>query len=140
MSKMLSDSNRILTSLVWVNIALDVLSIPIWIALPLTQTSFSGAILTVDPIFAIADAALAAAVFAFALFGIMKKQKWGAYLAFAATISQRVIGAFIFTPNVFMAVELAWSFLIILFAYKEIRQLDNILPAETTESQEPKAV
>ena len=134
MSKILSDSHRIFTRLVWLNIALDVLSIPIWIALPLTQTSFSGATLIVDPVLAIVDAILAAAVFALALFGIIKKKKWGTYLAVTATIAQRVTGLFIFAPNIFMAIEVIWSLLIIFFAYKELQKPESSAPDKAEQS------
>ncbi len=131
MSKILSDSHRILIRLVWLNIAFDVLSIPIWIALPLTQTSFSGSTLAVDPIMAIADAGVAAAVFAVAFLGIMRKRKWGTLLAIAATVAQRIAGFFLFALNVGMAVEVVWSLLIVFFAYKEFQKPRTVTPDQT---------
>jgi hypothetical protein len=73
------------------------------------------------------DAAVAAALFAVAFLGIMKKQKWGAILAIAVTVTQRIINFFQF-ERVAVVFTLIWSILIVYFAYKELKDLS---PAKT---------
>jgi hypothetical protein len=131
MSKILADSWRTLTRLVGLNFAFDVLSIPIWIGLTFAPTSPTGSTLTVNTSIAIIDAAAAAILFAAALLGILKKQKWGTYLAVAGTVAQRIAGVFIFALNLGMAIEVVWSILIIFFAYKAL-QLQKRLDQSAT--------
>jgi hypothetical protein len=130
MSKIFADPHKTLTRLVGLNIAFDILSIPAWIALSFTASPLSTSTLTVNTSVAIVDAAVAAAVFAVALFGILRKQKWGGYLAVAATVAQRVAGVFIFDLNAGMVVEVVWSLLIIYFAFKTMHQTQPLLPAK----------
>jgi hypothetical protein len=80
MSKMFSTPYRMLTRLVGLNIAFDVLSIPFWIALPLTANSLSTSSITVNSSIAIVDAFAAAALFVVAFLGTIKKRKWGSCL------------------------------------------------------------
>jgi hypothetical protein len=131
MPKILAASHKTLTSLVGLNIAFDILSIPAWIALSFTASPLSTSTLTVNTSVAMVDAAVAAAVFAVALFGIFRKQRWGSYLAVADTIAQRVAGVFIFDLNVGMVVEVVWSLLIIYFAFKTMHQNQPQLPAKS---------
>jgi hypothetical protein len=128
MSKIFADSHKTFVRLVGLNIAFDILSIPAWIALSFTASPLSTSTLTVNTSIAIVDAAVAAAVFAMALFGILGRQKWAAYLAVAATVAQRVTGVFIFDLNVGMVVEVVWSLLIIYFAFKTTHQTLPLLP------------
>ena len=114
-------THNILKWLIALNIIGDLISIPFWLVLP-TMANTQGSTLTVDTSIAIADAAVAAALFAIALYGIIKKQKWGSILAIILTVTQRVVGFFMFQLNVGVAVEVIWSLLIIYFAYKEITQ------------------
>ncbi len=122
MSKIFADPYRVLARLVGLNIAFDVLSIPFWIALPSLQTMQSTSTSTVNSTIAIVDAVFAAALFAVSFVGISKRRKWGSYLAIAVTLVQRVVGFFMFAPNFGMAVEVVWSILIILFAFRAMLQ------------------
>ena len=134
MSKLLSDPHKMLIRLVGLNAFFDLITIPLWAILPMLPTyglSQSGSTLTVNNTIAIADAAVAVAVFAIAVFGIMKKRKWGSMLAIGGTIAQRIIGAFMFSLNVGMIVEIAWSLLIVYFAYKELKTLPKISNPQT---------
>jgi len=70
------------------------------------------------------DAAVAAALFAVAFFGIVKKQMWGPVLAIGVTVTQRVINFFQF-ERVAVIFTLIWSILIVYFAYKQL-QSSNI--------------
>lgn len=132
MSQMLKNPHRMLKRLVGLNIAFDVLSIPIWIAFNFTSSSLSTTTVNANVPAAIVDAVVAAAVFAVAIYGLVDSRKWGAYVAIAATIGQRVAGLFIFPLNVGMAVEIVWSLLIIFFAYRVLRQPKIAIPTQTT--------
>lgn len=121
MSEIIRNPQRTLIRLVGLNIALDVLSIPLWIAVLLTSTSASLNTLTVTTTVAIVDATIAAAAFGVAFFGIVGSKNWGVYLAAAITLGQRVVGAFIFSLNGAMVIEVVWSLLIIYFAYKVLQ-------------------
>jgi hypothetical protein len=121
-----------LTRLVGLNIAFDVLSIPIWIAFSFTSSTLSTTTVSANVPAATVDAAIAAAVFALAIYGLINSRKWGAYVAISATIGQRVAGAFIYPLNIGMAVEVVWSSLIIFFAYKLLQQLKSAAPAQAT--------
>jgi hypothetical protein len=130
MPRILTDPHKTLIRLVGLNIAFDILSIPIWIGLVFAPTSPTGSTIAVNTSIAIVDAAAAAVLFGVALLGILKKQKWGSYLAVAGTVAQRIAGVFIFALNVGMAVEFVWSILIIYFAYKTMQQLQTPKPAD----------
>lgn len=123
MLQIFRDSHKTLSRLVGLNVAFDLLSIPFWIALTYTTGLQSASTLTVNSTIAIIDAA---ALFAVAFLGIIRKQKWGPYLAIAGTFAQRVAGYFIFALNVGMAVEVVWSILIIYFAYKAMHPQPQI--------------
>ncbi len=124
MLKAPSDSHRIFVRLLWLNIALDLLSIPVWIALWVAAQSSitSTSTLAVDPTIAILDAAAAVALFGLALWGVLLNQKWGSYLAVVVTLAQRVAGVFIFQLNLGMALETVWTAIVIYFAYINLRQ------------------
>jgi hypothetical protein len=123
MSKLFADPRKTLTQLLMLNIALDVLSIPIWVAIPSLQSTVAPTTLSVDYVFAIADAAAAVAVFAVALLGVSGRKKWGSVLAVAGTLAQRVVGVFLFPQvNGFMVVEIIWSLIIVYFAYRTLKQ------------------
>jgi hypothetical protein len=126
MSKIFANPHKILLRLVGLNIAFDVLSIPLWIALSFMTNALSTPSLSVDNSIAIVDAATAATLFAVAFVGIIRSKKWGSYLAVVTTLGQRVAGYFIFGLNAGMAIEIVWSILIIYFACKAIQQ-----PAQT---------
>jgi hypothetical protein len=123
MSKILSDPYRMLIRLLWLNLAFDLLSIPIWFAFSIAQNNItSTSTLSANPTVAILDAAAAVGLFAIALMGVIRKQKWGSYLAIATTVLQRVAGVFIFQLNLAMALEVIWSIIIIYFAVGNLRQ------------------
>jgi hypothetical protein len=123
MIKTLSDSHRMLVRLLWLNIALDLLSIPIWIAFWVaSQGSItSTSTITADPTIAILDAVAGVALFGFSLWGVLQNQKWGSYVAVMATVAQRVAGVFIFQVNVGMALEVVWTTIIVYFAYRNLQ-------------------
>ena len=140
MSKMLQNPHQMLTRLVGLNIAFDVLSIPIWIAFNFTSSTLSTTTVSANVPAALVDAAVAVAVFTVAIYGLVNDRKWGAYLAIGGTVGQRVIGVFIFPLNVGMGVEVVWSLLIIFFAYKVLSLPKIVLPAQaSTLSQAEKA-
>ena len=132
MFKTLSDSHRMLVRVLWVNIALDMLSIPVWIALWVAAQSSitSTSTLNVDPTIAILDAAAAVALFGLALWGVLQDQKWGSYAAVVATVAQRVVGFFIFQMNVGMALEVVWTAIIVYFAFMNL-QRSKAPPSQT---------
>jgi hypothetical protein len=126
MLQIFRDSHKTLSRLVGLNVAFDLLSIPFWIALTYTTSLQSASTLTVNSSTAIVDAAAAAVLFAVAFLGIIKKQKWGPYLATVGTLAQRIVGYLIFGLNGGMAVEVVWSILIIYFAYKAMQPQPQI--------------
>jgi hypothetical protein len=113
--KIFSNPHTMLTRLVGLNLIFDVIAVAIWFFVPSTQTS-----LMLGVSVAYIDAAVAAALFAVAFLGIMKKQKWGAILAIAVTVTQRIINFFQF-ERVAVVFTLIWSILIVYFAYKELK-------------------
>lgn len=121
MPKILTDSHKILIKLVWINFAVDLLSIPVWVALISLQTTATTPTSTIDNLLAIAGASATAFLFGIAVFSITKKHKWGAYLAVATAIAQSVAGYYMFGLNGVMVIEVVWSILIIFFAYRVIR-------------------
>jgi hypothetical protein len=125
MSEIFANPHKILLRLVGLNIAFDVLSIPLWTALSFMTNALSTPSLYVDTSVAIVDAVTAATLFAVAFVGIIRSKKWGSYLAVVTTLGQRVAGYFIFGLNIGMAIEIVWSILIIYFACKAIQQLSQ---------------
>jgi len=108
----------ILTRLVAANIVLDILAIGLWGIFPATQWS----IYRLNFLVVGAEAAAAATLFALTLFGLTKRKKWAPLLAIVVTITQRVFAAYVFF-NFSNLIPLAWSLMIIYFAYKEIKNL-----------------
>jgi hypothetical protein len=108
--------HKLLTAFVGANIVLDIIAIAIWAGAPATQWSIYQLGFTIVG----AEAAVAAALFAVALFGLIKKKKWSPYLALIVTINQRVFATYVFFPSTAIGVTLIWSLLIIYFAYRTI--------------------
>jgi hypothetical protein len=145
MSKILSDPYRMLIRLLWLNLAFDLLSIPIWFAFSIAQNNIAPtSTLSANPTVAILDAAAAVGLFAVALMGVIRKQKWGSYLAIATTVIQRVAGVFIFQLNLGMALEVIWSIIIIYFAVGNLRQSKNsqknLASPQTQDAKKPESV
>jgi hypothetical protein len=113
-----ADPHRVLTFLVSANIILDFIAIAIWAALP--ANTWNG-MYRLDSLIASSEAAFAAAIFAIALFGLRKGQKWAPFLAIAITVSQRVFAAYVFFPSIAIPIPLIWSLVIIYFALKDIK-------------------
>jgi hypothetical protein len=111
------NSHKILTYLVGANIVLDIIAIAIWAAAPATQWSIYQIGFTIVG----AEAAVAAALFAVALFGLIKKKKWAPYLSVVVTVNQRVFATYVFFPSTAIFVTLIWSLVIIYFAYRDIK-------------------
>ena len=109
--------HRILASLVALNIIFDILAIAIWAIFPAIQWS----IYRLGFLIVGTEAALAAALFAFALFGLRRKQKWAPILAIVITLAQRIFATYVFFPSPAIVITLIWSLIIIYFAYKEIK-------------------
>jgi hypothetical protein len=107
-----------LTRLVAANIVLDILAIGIWGAFPATQWS----IYRLNFLVVGTEAAAAATLFALTLFGLTTRKKWAPILAIAVTVTQRAFAAYVFF-NYSNLIPLAWSLLIIYFAYKETKNL-----------------
>jgi hypothetical protein len=116
--KLFRDNYKMLTRLVGLNVIFDLIAIAIWFLVPSTQPS-----LLLGVSIAYVDAAVAAALFAVAYFGIVKRQKWGSMLAIAVTVIQRVINFFQFY-RIAIVFTTIWSILIIYYAYRELKQPD----------------
>ena len=109
------------TGLVAANIFLDALAIAIWGLFPSTQWSIYQLNFTVVGI----EAAIAAGLFAVALFGLIKSKRWAPFLAIILTINQRVFANYVFFLSIGNVITLVWSLLIIYFAYLEIKQTNR---------------
>lgn len=116
-----SNTHKTLTALVAFNIALDSFAIAIWSVFPSTQWSIYQLGFTIVG----TEAAVAAAVFAFTLWGLIKMKNWAPLLAIAQTITQRVFATYVFFPSKALLVTLIWSILIIYFAYTDIKNQTN---------------
>jgi len=108
---------KILTGLVAANIALDVIAILIWGLAPATQWSIYRLGFTIVG----AEAAIAAAMFALTLFGLIKKRSWAPKLTIVITVAQRIFGTYVFFPSLAIFITLAWSLIIIIIAYLTIK-------------------
>lgn len=117
MTRIWKNPSKALKWLLILNIVGDLISIPFWVALPSMVTAQSQSTLAVDANIAIIDAAIPAALFAIALYGLMKKYTWAPVSAIILTIAQRAIGFYIFKLNLGVTIEIIWSLLIIYFAY-----------------------
>jgi hypothetical protein len=111
-----ANPRRMLTRLVAANIVLDLVAIGIWGVFPATQWS----IYRLDFLVVGTEAGVAVALFALVFFGLTKGKKWAPILAIAVTVAQRVFAAYVFF-NVANLIPLAWSMLIIYFAYKDTK-------------------
>jgi hypothetical protein len=111
------NSHKLLTFFVGTNIVLDIIAIAIWAIAPATQWSIYQLGFTIVG----AEAAVAAVLFAVALFGLIKKKKWAPYLALIVTVNQRVFATYVFFPSTAIGVTLIWSLIIIYFAYRNIK-------------------
>jgi hypothetical protein len=109
--------HKMLTLLVASNVALDVIAIVTWAGFPSTQWSIYQLGFTIVG----AEAAVAAAVYAVALFGLTKKLSWAPYLAITMTVIQRCFATYVFFPSTAIAVTAIWSLLIIYFAVRDIK-------------------
>jgi hypothetical protein len=107
-----------LIRLVTANIFLDALAIAIWGLFPSTQWSIYKLNFTVVG----TEAAIAAALFALTLSGLIKSKKWTPILAIILTINQRVFTNYVFFLSIGNVITLVWSLLIIYFAYQDIRR------------------
>jgi hypothetical protein len=116
-----ANPHKRLTSLIALNIVLDIIAIAIWAAFPALQWSIYRLGFSIVG----TEAALAAALFALTLFGLTKKQKWAPILAIAITVTQRVFATYVFFPSPAIAITLIWSLAIIFFAYKTIKTLNE---------------
>ena len=112
-----TNPHKVLTAFVALNIILDVFAIAVWVVFPATQWSIYQLGFTIVG----AEAALAAALFALTLFGLIRKKRWAPYLAITLTIVQRSFATYVFFPSTAIAVTSIWSFLIIFFAYRDIK-------------------
>jgi hypothetical protein len=112
-----ANSHKTLTRLIALSIVFDVLAVAIWAAFPEIQWSIYRLGFTVVG----AEAALAAALFSVALFGLRKRQKWAPVLVIVVTVTQRVFGTFVFFPSPAIAATLVWSLVIVYFAYKDMK-------------------
>jgi hypothetical protein len=107
---------KVLKGLIAANIALDVIAVLIWGLSPATQWSIYRLGFSVVG----SEAAIAAVVFGFALFGLVKMKSWAPKLVIAVTVFQRVFGTFVFFPSLAIFVTLAWSLIIIFIAHRTI--------------------
>ncbi len=106
--------HKILIRLIAANIVLDLLAIAIW-AIPQAQWNiYRLGVLIVGT-----EAAVAAGLFALALFGLIKRKKWAPPLAIALPLAQRIFGTYVFFPSTGIGLTTIWSLLIIYFAYKD---------------------
>jgi chromate transport protein ChrA len=111
------NAHRTLTRLVALNIVFDVTAIVIWTAL----TNSGGNLHYIDTSTASIEAAIAAALFAVTLLGLMKKQNWAPKATIAITAIQRTFATIVFFPSPGIIATLIWSLLIVYFAYKDIK-------------------
>jgi hypothetical protein len=107
-----------LMRLVAANIALDIVAIAIWAALP--AGTWNG-MYRLDSFIASVEAAVAAVLFALTLFGLKKNLKWAPIMAIILTVAQRAFAIYVFYPSYFIPVPLIWSLMIIYFAIKDLR-------------------
>lgn len=108
--------HKILTRLVAANIVFDVSAMVLWL-FPETQWS----VYQLGYMAAIAEAGVAAAVFAVALYGLRKHKAWAPKLVLVLTVVQRAFATYIFFPSPALALTLVWSCIIVLFAVLTIR-------------------
>ncbi len=108
--------HKVLTRLVAANIILDITAAVTWL-FPETQWS----VYQLGYMTAIAEAGLAAAVFAVALYGLRKRKTWAPKLALALTVVQRVFATYIFFPSPALALTLIWSILVAAFAVMDLK-------------------
>ncbi len=113
-----ANPHRKLTLLIAANIVLDITAIAIWVGLP---TNIWNGMYRLDSFIAGLEAALAAAFFTVALFGLKRNQKWAPILAIVITVTQRVFAVYVFFPSTAIPIPLIWSLVIIYFAYKDIK-------------------
>jgi hypothetical protein len=115
--------HKMLTLFVGLNVFLDAFAVAIWAGFPATQWSIYQLGFTVVG----AEAAIAAALFAFTLFGLLKNRRWAPFLAIALTVTQRSFATYVFFPSTAIFVTLIWSILIVYFAYGEIKSCSKPL-------------
>jgi len=113
--KFRTKSHKILIRLVAANMVLDIVAIAIWVIPEAQWNIYRLGVLIVGT-----EAAIAAGLFALALFGLIKRKKWAPFLAIALPLAQRVFGTYVFFPSTGIALTTIWSLLIIYFAYKDI--------------------
>ena len=121
--------NLILIPLVAINIIGDVGNIVLWNSLPSTQESLMGGHIAS---LAGAENALAAGTiilavvsvtYVVALFGLLKKQKWGPLLVIAISIVNRAIAVFLYLFNQFFFLWFAWTIILLVVAFLDFRKL-----------------
>jgi hypothetical protein len=68
-----------------------------------------------------AEAAVATALYAVTLLGLLKKKKWAPYRALTITVNQRIFATYVLFLSTAITVTLIWSIVIIYFAYRDIK-------------------
>jgi hypothetical protein len=122
------NSHNILTRLIAVNIVLDGIAMAIWATFPATQWSIYRLGFSIIG----TEAAVAACLFALTTAALIKNKKWAPFLAIALTINQRIFSNYAFFPTpadvkvqplilIPNGATLIWSFIIIYFAYRDIK-------------------
>ena len=120
--------HKILTGLIAANIIFDSIAIAIWAIFPGTQWSIYRLGFSIIG----TEAAIAAALYAIILFGLIKRKNWAPFFAISMTVTQRVFSNFAFFPNpsdivnqplilIPNAATLIWSLIIIYFAFKDVK-------------------
>jgi hypothetical protein len=120
--------HKILTRLIAANIVLDGIAIAVWATFPTTQWSIYRLGFSIIG----TEAVVAGCLFALTTFVLIKNKKWAPFLAIALTINQRIFSNYAFFPNpadiqvqplilVPNGATLIWSFIIIYFAYRDLK-------------------
>jgi hypothetical protein len=116
-------THKFLLILVIITILGELASIVLWIVNPPLgiepNARFS---LSVDYIFAIANAAVMIPLNIIALYGISKRYKWGPLFLISISIGNRLLSQFLFVGGIHL-IFVTWTVLLVIFAYAEYTSL-----------------
>lgn len=116
-------THRILLILVILTIVGELASIVLWIVNPALGVEPSARFsLSVDYIFAIANAVVMIPLNLIALYGIFKQLKWGPLFLIAISIGNRLLSQFLFVGGIHL-IFVTVTVVLVIFAYSEYKDL-----------------
>ncbi len=77
---------------------------------------------------------IVAVIYAIALFGLVKKQKWGAILVIVISVVNRIFAVLLYEFNAAFTIWAIWTIVLVVVAYLDYRKLSASPPAASSQT------